>query len=300
MNFRFVVAAYGAAGVSFLASLVRDYAVINHSSQGQQFFQLLYVVSMAASFGVNAIAQGSGSLRKGSLAVLALIGVGVIFALLSERQATPITLALLVAVLLMWIAGAQWSRTLIERGWVFSGRIRDAITSLLLATLVFAGVSVNPAFAVAVAAGTTFTWIMWQQVRAQLSSPPPGNAQIGGIRDLARSIVLTNAATIMINYWALVQTGQSGEAFGFEMSTVVRFAMYIYQILVVGSIVLISRQSKPLPRAYLHPTIFASLACFVFAWFLPIGIAFVLMPVALTILHYALVLLLQHHIKPLE
>lgn len=294
MRFRFLLAAYGAAGISFLASLLRDYAVINFSHQDKQFFQLFYVVSMAAGFGVNAIALGSGSLGKVALTILSLLGVLVIFVMLPMSSTTPYTLILLVLILLMWIAGAQWSRVLIERGWVFSGRIREAISSVMLAGLVVAGLSVEPSFLMAVAIGTVFSWGMWRVIRLATASSLRTGSSFIEFKKLIQNILLTNVATFSITYWAFVQTGKPGEVYGYDISTAVRFGMYFYQILTIGSVVLVSLKSS-LTYHHKHLTllILAAIIIFVVSLFVPLQAALVLVPFSAAVAHYSIVLSLQ-------
>ena len=295
MRLRFLLAAYGAAAISFLASLLRDYSVINFSNQDKQFFQLLYVASMAAGFGVNAIALGRGVLGRGALAVLALLGIVVILSMLPEPSADFKAVALLVSILLLWIAGAQWSRALMEHGRVFSGRVREAISSVVLAGLVVAGLGVQVSFLVAVAAGTVFSWTMWRLVRVAPASPVrPGNSLVD-VRNLIQNVFLTNIATFSITYWALVQTGKMGDVFGFEISTAVRFAMYIYQILTIGSVVLVSPKYKLKAPKRLGMLIAVAAGAFVGALFIPLQAALLLIPLSAGATHYGVVLFLQRN-----
>lgn len=295
MRLRFLLAAYGAAAISFLASLLRDYSVINFSNQDKQFFQLLYVASMAAGFGVNAIALGRGVLGKGALLVLALLGVVVIFALLPAPDADLNTVALLVSILLLWIAGARWSRALMEHGNVFSGRVREAISSVVLAGLVVAGLGVQMSFLMAVAAGTVFSWTMWRLARPTTADPGRSGNSLVDIRNLIQNVFLTNIATFSITYWALVQTGKMGDVFGFEISTAVRFAMYIYQILTIGSVVLVSPKYKLNPPKRLGLLISVAASVFIAALFIPLQAALVLIPLSAGVTHYGVVLFLQRN-----
>ena len=293
MNPRFVFAAYGAAGIGFLASIVRDYVVISHSGQDKAFFQLFYVVSMAAGFGVNAISLGSGALRMSALSLLMLVGIGVILVMLPTDLMTLPTIGMLVAVLCMWIAGAQWSRGLIERGWVFRGRVREALSSLLMAALLLAGLGVSPAFLLSVAAGTAYCWAIWRMVRLEARGVSVAAPRGARLRALAHSVVLANIATLLISYWALVQTGRPGAAFGFEFPTVVRFAMYIYQVLVIGSVVLVARRGALPARAWLRWVMALAAIAFGLAWLLPMQLAVIVVPLSAAAMHYALVLELQ-------
>lgn len=294
MRRRFLFAAYSAAGISFLAALLRDYAVINFTSQDKQFFQLFYVVSMAAGFGVNAIALGVGSLGKMALAILSLLGVLVIIVMLPASSATFYSYSLLFAILLMWIAGAQWSRVLIEQGWVFSGRIREAISSFLMAGLVVAGLSAEPSFLVAVAAGTVFSWGMWKVIRLPAAIPVNSGSSLLMIGKLTQSIILTNASTFSITYWALMQTGKEGSIFGYDISTAVRFSMYLYQILIIGSVVIVSLKSNSTyDYKHLRLLVLVAILVFLLSLFAPLQAALVLVPLSAAVIHYGIVISLQ-------
>lgn len=300
MTLRFVLAAYGAAVVSFLMSLLRDYAVIHFSGQGPYFFQLLYVVSMAAGFGVNAIALGRGGLDGRALALLAGIGFGVICLMLPAPLRSPRVVALSTAILLLWIAGAYWSRALVERGRVVAGRIREAIASLALALLVLPGVPVEPAFLLAVAGGTAFSWLAWTRVRSQGESHHMGGRAPGDMRGLAQSLLLTNAATLAMTWWALVQTGKPLQVLGLEVSTAVRFSMYVYQVLTIGSVVLVTATARLVRDGQVRLLIAASALAFAGALFLPLAVALFVLPLAAAVAHYALVLQMQQSamVKP--
>ncbi|MEP6969362.1 MAG: hypothetical protein ABJA49_02905 [Betaproteobacteria bacterium] len=295
MKLRFVLVAYGAAGVSFLMSLLRDYVVINFSAQSQSFFQLLYVVSMAAGFGVNAIALGSGRLGRQGLAMLALLGAILIGALLPVETRSPFVFVVLMAILLMWIAGAHWSRGLIERGWIFCGRIREAVASFVLALLVLAGLGVEVSFLLGVAAGCIFAGLMWRHVHtAHASATHEGAGKSKtSLKRLMQNILLTNVATSAITYWALVQTGQAGTVFGIEVSTAVRFSMYIYQVLTIGSIVLVSSTARLMRDRHVVVLAFAAGGLFLVALILPLQAKLLLLPLCAATLHYGVVLHLQ-------
>lgn len=287
------MAAYGAAGISFLSSLVRDYAVINFSNQDKLFFQLLYIASMAAGFGVNAIALGSGALGKAALATLCALGIIVIVVMLPMAETAPVTIALLVSILLLWIVGAQWSRTLMERGWVFCGRVREAVASMALAALVVLGLGIEPAFLSSVAAGTMFSWAMWRLTSAPGHGPSVRVSSAVQIVNLTRSIVLTNVATFSITYWALVQSGMPGEVFGYAISTTVRFAMYFFQILTIGSVALVSVKGLKTRRNHIRWLILVGGTCFVLSLLLPLPAALFFVPLFAALTHYGVVIFLQ-------
>ena len=293
MRLRFVMLAYGAAGVSFLASLLRDYAVIGFSDQHQHFFHLLYVASLAASFAVNAIALGTGALGRSALALLFVLGLGVLLVLAPPTQTPPATLAVLATILLLWIIGARYGRALVEHGWVFSGRVREAIASLVLAALAVAGMAMDAAFLLSVLAGTLFSWVMW---RLAALPPAAGRTQtLPRARMLAfgRSVVMTNCVTFTMTYWALVLNAQPQRILGYDMPTVVRFSMYLFQILTIGSVALVATAGWKPRQRQLGRLVMVLAACFLASMLLPALAALVLVPVLAALTHYALVLYLQ-------
>jgi hypothetical protein len=292
VKLKFLFAAYGAAGISFLASLLRDYVVINFTNQGKEFFQLLYVVSMAAGFGVNVIAGGGARLGRTGLAILSLLGVVVILVMLPLSSRTPNTVILLGCILLLWIAGAQLSRVLVERGWVFSGRVREAIASVVLTALVLAGIGVEPSFLVSAFCGTAFSLLMWKSSPHSADSKPHGDA-LYEIKNLFASIILTNFTTFSITYWALLQTARQGDVFGYETHTVVRFSMYLYQVLTIGAIVLVSLRGRLIVSKVMALCITATGLLFVVSLFLPLEFSIFITPLAAAVLHYGAVFFLH-------
>jgi hypothetical protein len=293
--FRFLLAAYGAAGISLACSLLRDYAVINFSNQEKDFFQSLYIVSMAAGFGVNAIALGGRALGRIALANLFVFGAFIIFVMSPPARDAPYREAMLVLILLMWIAGAQWSRRIMESGWVFAGRIREAISSVVLAGLVvFLELGVNASFLVAVALGTTFSWGMWWAIRFEATRTPSSGGVVVGIRELLLNILLTNVATFSITYWAFVHTSKLGQLYGFDISTVIRFSMYVYQILTIGSVILVTRGfHRRLVNWRVSWVLTSSISLFLASLFAPLQIAILLVPFFAAVIHYGMVLFLQ-------
>ncbi len=292
---RFLLAAYGAAGISFASSLLRDYAVVNFSHQEKEFFQSLYVVSMAAGFGVNAIALGGRALGWGALTILFVFGVIVIFVLSPPAGVDSYKEAVLVLILLMWLAGAQWSRRLMESGWVFAARIREAISSVVLAGLIiFLGLDADAAFLAAVAVGTIFSWGMWQATKSEAMCNPGTSDVFGGIKKLFLSVLLTNVATFSITYWAFVQTGKFGQLYGFDISTVIRFSMYFYQILTIGSVILVTRGFyRRLVKWRVSWLLASSILLFLVSLFIPLQVAIFLVPLFAAMMHYGMVFFLQ-------
>ncbi|WP_341908095.1 hypothetical protein [Polaromonas sp. YR568] len=294
MRLKFLLAAYGAAGVSFLATLLRDYVVINFTQESKHFFQLLYIASMAAGFGVNAIAGGSSLLRRPGLVVLFLVGLLVILVMVPTSQRTLFTVALLSSILLMWIAGAQWSRLLVERGWVFSGRVREGIASIVFTIFVFWGLGVELGFLLASACGALFSWLICFKSSLKLPDSLPSSFPTRGeMEKLLRSVILTNVTTFSITYWALIQTAKQGEIFGYEISIAIRFAMYLYQVLTIGAIVLVSLKGKMKLSEGWKLLVIAAGLIVVVSLFLPLKLAIFLIPFSAATLHYGAVLYLQ-------
>lgn len=296
---KFLITAYGAAGISFLASLLRDYAVIKFTQQAAEFFQLLYVVSMAASFGVNAIILGSGSLGKRALIILLLLGSAVILFMLPPGSAALSVYVGLIFILFLWMSGARWSRDLIEQGWIFLGRIREAVSSVALVGLVFVGIDIRLSFLIAVAAGTVFAWFAWRLVKKRgIRSAKSAVESYVDVLMLARSIVLTNMATFSITYWAFVQTARAGQVFGVDNAAAIRFSMYFYQVLTIGAVILVTRGFEfPLAKLHMKWLLLMPLLGFVSALFLPLQSAIVAVPIFAGALHYGMVVFLQDPTK---
>ena len=86
-----------------------------------------------------------------------------------------------------------------------------------------------------------------------------------------------------------------GDVYGFEISTAVRFAMYIYQILTIGSVVLVSPRYRLNPPKRLGLLIAVAASVFIGALFIPLRAALLLIPLSAAATHYAVVLFLQRN-----
>jgi hypothetical protein len=292
VKLKYILAAYSAAGLSFVASLFRDYVIINFTNQSKEFFEYLYVVSMAAGFGVNAIALGSGVLGRAALTIFYTIGVIIIFLILPEGYKSTNLMLLLSLILLLWLVGAQSSRSLVELGWVFLGRVREAIASISLAIMIFTGFGMQSSFLAAVASGTIFSLAMLKK-SSNCRLLTESNEMMKGLTKLLWSVILANIATFLITYWALVQTSKHGEIFGLDISTAVRFSMYFYQSMIIGSVLLVSRHSKVKFRINLGPLSVVMALLLIASLYLSINLSLVIIPILSAVAHYLAVLHLQ-------
>ena len=105
--------------------------------------------------------------------------------------------------------------------------------------------------------------------------------------------MLTNVATFSITYWALTQTSKGGEVLGFDVPTAVRFSMYLYQVLTIGSVVLVSLSGRLARDGHLTLLVVLAVICFAVSLLISLPLALFLAPVSAAVIHYGVVLYLQ-------
>lgn len=293
VQFRRLSAAYGAAGFSFMASFLRDYILVTQSNQSALFFQFLYIASMAAGFGVNAITLGRGRVRPMAMAILTLVGIIIIVVALPSPLKTTQTVLLLSSIIVLWIIGAHWSRVIIEKGNLFLGKCREGVTSICFAIFILLGAGIEWSFISSVAIGTFFAWLIIKSLKAApITSPKLGHTL--EFQRLLQSVVLSNVATFAISTWALIQTQKIEDIYGVSIPVAIRFSMYAYQTLTIGSVILLVRGAR-IPQKNIQLFTIVAILFFLASLLAPLSIGLFSIPIAAGIIHYCAVIFLQRH-----
>lgn len=288
---------YGAAGLSFLATLVRDYVIIKYSIDSAVFFQLFYTASLAAGFSVNAITLGNRISRK-AIVFLIVCSICVAFIAIPREISSVGRMSWVCAVLGLWILGSMWSRIAIENNMFFLGRSREAVTSVAMAGLVAIGIYVEPAFIYAVLIGTIFSWAIYKRVDKKPEEKD--EASFGTdknwpkkYQNLFNNIFLSNVSSFVITWWALRNTDPTIQMYGYESTIIVRLSLYTYQAITIGAVVFIARKVMPIS------TILASRMGLLSAMVALMSLAFspaaqvIVIPLSLGLVHYCSVIYLQ-------
>lgn len=289
--------AYFAAALSFGSGVLRDYVIVTTTDNATVFFQLFYVVSIASAFGCNALTLGSRTSGLLAHAVLALFSSLLIYVLIPAELRTLENILLLLSVLIFWTLGAFYSRVLVELRSIFMARSRETLASIICAIFVLIGISVEYSFAFAVSAGTLFVYFYATQLKKFKKKIHLGQLRFSAIIKLAYESIITNLGTFLINYWALIETSRANtmSVEGIDMTVIIRGSVYSYQLLTIGAVLLVLfRNNNPLlsPTA-LKGAVWLCLIIIVVSIALPSLYNVIIIPLACSILHYALIIRLQ-------
>ncbi len=287
---------YLAALLSFGAGLLRDAILVRQVDNYVAIFGAMYAVNVAAGFAVNAVTLGAGY-ERGARRLWALTSLSALLFLLLAGLWKPIGASLLwwcLPVPLLYVVGARASRRLVDRGQVLVGRLRDGLSSLVMALLLLLGTE-TPAFALSVFAGTAAIVLAHRHLHG---GDVAAASSVRAFRwsDHLSTIVFANLATVLINVWAMHANGLAGEVFGVPAAVAVRIALYAFQVLSLPS-VLVSRM--PMPKS--SPMIARLIAVLaaggtLAAMALPLGPALIAVPLMALVTLYAAVAAM--HLNP--
>lgn len=282
-------AAYLAAALCFAAGAVRDLVVVSFTDQSKEFFDLLYITTLSSSVSINAVLYGTGvpSLRNKLVLLCGSLVIGVIICWQLNSGWTFCCAVILLGA--FWIIGSFYAKELIAGGWIFVGRIREALTSAVVCPLWLLHVNVHAAFVLSAAAGTLFCAILSKKLVKE--HPTHDEKHLGA---LVLRLLLTNIATLALLLWALLASRQDGYIGPVSNSTAVRVAVYVYQFLSIGGVAFLAYNHKWMRSPLVRPVIVVSSVCTVLAALAPLGFALFAVPVAAAILHYAVIFVYRH------
>lgn len=241
---RQLLVVYGTAALSFAAGLLRDWLIVNRVGNFGELFGVMYSVSLASSFVVNAATfrpDGVNSHRR----ELALIGASTAFCAAIVWGSGIRNLELLLLCLpipLLYILGAAASRRMFDRGLLFWGRFRDGLTSTVMAGLIWVGMG-TPSLLVATFAICALYFLSARQMKPVTAARTPAQRATEPSATWS-SMFYSNLAIALFTAWALLANNHAGPAFGHPGSVVVRFSAYFFQVLCIPA-VLVVRMDVP-------------------------------------------------------
>lgn len=293
---------YGAAGLSFLATLLRDYFIIGHANNASQFFQLFYVASMSAGFAVNALTLGK-RLPVSYIAILAVVSICICLILVPKDQYNLSSISWVILIQFLWIIGAFWARIAIERNFFFLGRSRETVTSLATVPFIVAGFTTQSSFIYAVIIGTLFSLVVYRMAiklgpeseHNKNNSDSESSGRADGYVRFIENIALSNVASFIITWWALKNTEASSTVFGIESTVAIRVSLYVYQTITIGAIVFAVRRYESIGTVASRNIGAVALASVLGGVFLPLEVSVVILPLAAGVAHYSLVIYLQRN-----
>ncbi len=284
--FRAAFLSYSAAVISLFASVLRDYVVVSITSSHQAFFEIMYVASLISGLAINALMIVKSEKREFysylflSIFSIFLWGWG-------EGHVTLHTQICICIIVATWLFGAILSRGILEAGKIFVGRSRETIGSLVMTFCIFCGAGVVDAFAIGAVFGMFFLlllanrWGLQNHVFCERKIKKNGREQL-------RRFFCGNVAVVMVTVWAYNFNQSNQLVMGIDGSIMARGAVYIFQVLVIGVVVLIWKN----PADYIRHKTVLNIALALFcvlavAITLPYSVGVFFVPIIGALLHYA-------------
>jgi hypothetical protein len=192
----------------------------------------------------------------------------------------------------LWIIGSFYAKELIADGWIFVGRIREALTSVVVCPLWLSQVNVHAAFLLCAAAGTAFSAILSKKLVNQ--APKHEEKHLG---KLLLRLCLTNIATLAVSLWALSASRQDGLIGPVSAATAVRGSVYAYQFLSIGGVAFIAYNHKWMKSPLLLPILILSGVFTILAAVAPLHYALFFLPITAAVLNYSIIFVYKNDQK---
>lgn len=233
---KFFFGAYGAAVLSFFISVTRDYVLVKYTNFAQQFFELIYFTSWFSLIVINLIMVNVKPNRL-YIIISCLIASFAIVLFGNFIYSFEINFLILsVLVFNLWICGNIFSRVLILNKKIFLARSRDAISSVFIIFLCLFSFKLNIVIISSLICVTLLFLILSRQYSKEYFE---NNISIENLISFVMRAVLTNFSGLIMLIWAFHMNRSDEVIFGFDAHIAVRFTMYVYQFLSIGSIVMV-------------------------------------------------------------
>ena len=232
----FFFSAYGAATLAFFFSVTRDYVLVKYTNFAQQFFELIYFTSWFSLIVINLIMVNIKP-NKLYIIISCLIASFTIVLFGNFIYSFEVNFFILsVLVFNLWICGNIFSRVLILNKKIFLARSRDTITSILIIFLCFFSFKLNFVITLSLICVTLLFLILSKQYSGEYFEK---KTSIENLIGFIMRALLTNFSGLFILIWAFYMNRSSEVVFGVDAHIAVRFTMYAYQFLNIGSIVML-------------------------------------------------------------
>jgi len=255
-----MVSVYLATGLCFCTGIVRDWTASTLPGSGREFFDAMYVASLASAWGINAIQLGTSPPTRRltfEMAALSVIIVLVASPTLTSYSTAGLVTTLIISIL--WLSGSVASRAQLASGFPFSARAREAVASLSIAAFIVVGIDGFASLACGVAIGTV--WMLAVSWRSRAMFFFEGSDRKVRFATF-KVVVASNAAVAVMTLWGIHVNHLDASLFGFSAQWAARLSNYLFQIISIGWMVLAANPQLA-PRWAVHHGITLSVSLFV-------------------------------------
>ena len=234
---------YLAGGLSFLFVLIRDFYIINYTSQSGLFFSVIYILTISCGFGINGITLSKNLAMPKNVLVISLLSIlGLLVVYLFNNNIFMNSLILffyLSSIAILWIIGAMISRNIMDSNYNYLiARSRETITTIIFILSLIIGFEFFFGFLASVFFGTFFLFVYMLSKQKNYLKTLINNffKRTDSGRFLSKNILFANLAVIGINLWALSISNVNISYYGISSVTLARISTYIFQIVTLGTL----------------------------------------------------------------
>ena len=229
---------YLAAFIGFVLGACRDILIISQAGDSKKIFDLLYVSGISSLICVNTITFSRNYPDPSKILTFCIIGVALSsgFGWWIFRQ--PFEIGLCITITLLWIMGGLYSKRLLLRLRMFSSRIREALASGITSLCILLGFTGKLSIVIGVIGGTLFAFFKSQEKKLATDQQENENKK-SKHKVLVKDIILINCSTLIILLWALQINNSDETLLGHRIGNWARISMYLYQLIVIGSVAFI-------------------------------------------------------------
>ena len=283
--FKYFFVVYFTAAISFAVSITRDFFLVKYTDYSKELFELFYFTGLMSIFVINSI-MIRGAPNKKSLLYSTLI-FAIILCLVGNfiLEFPDELLVLSLITYFIWILGAIMSRTLISRKKIFFGRFRETMSSLSIIVLIIFDLNFELNIIISLLVGLFWvTFVSWKYRSLHFTN----SNQNLNYKFFFITLVLTNLSTVIMLLFALKINRSVGLIFGFDPIIAVRFSLYFYQLLTIGSVVVMIVIPKYFKENRLPTIIAFCLLIFIslFSYIISTELAVIILPICLSICRY--------------
>lgn len=266
--------------------MTRDYLIVNNTNQSLVFFKILYICSIASVLPINYISYNKEPPEKNSLFLICFLSIFVLFYLFQDNFNLYIEYFFYgLSIFFLWIIGSIYSQILFINGYIFISKSRESLASLLTGVFIlilnFDALSL---FLISIFISLIFLICIfnYKNLKFQLNN---NNKNIINLKEIFK-ILISNLSVVAMLVWAL-NFSSSDLIYGYPAEYVIRFSMYFFQALVIGSSLIIVRENKKIlnhQNTFLISAIILTIGYIISILSLQIGV--ILMPIMCIVIHY--------------
>jgi hypothetical protein len=207
----------------------------------------------------------------------------------------PLNILLLsILILVAWILGAILSRSLIASKKIFLGRLRDAVSSFCFIILILLNFDLILTIIIGVFLSLIWVGIVSWPYRSKYFLKKEGGGDNKKFTSDISLFFISNLAGSIMLFWAILTNRSDELIYGYEPTLITRISLYIYQVISIGSVVLmIFPYFLKKYKNFINLLFFSMVLLCIFTIILSLSLSFIIVPISLGICRYLSMIILN-------